>query len=282
MRGLIVRSAALAAPLLFAASVHGAEAQPSAGYDAPLPVAAPASIATPGPQAPPDPDTQALNAGLTRVEQVAKKGFIFYPSVQAPQAFRFAVGAFYDAIDPAVMYGFNVRVPQVTLDARYGLGEGWSLKAHLNSYLITTELLLGGSYAWQAGNWSLEGAMSVGLYIGKLGQIGFDTLLLSPEYRPELALGYDLGKVALSLRGSIMFMGPEKAWIGDAEGGFDNSNAFVGHSEMLYVENTTQSNGVWYFGAGAMTTRAYYALWLLFPDSPGLFTYPRIVAGYEF
>ena len=142
--------------------------------------------------------------------------------------------------------------------------------------------MVGGSYAWHAGNWSLEGTMTVGAYIGKLGQIGFDTLLLSPEYRPELALGFDLGNIALSLRGSVMLMGPEKVWVGDSTGGLDNSNAFVGHSEMLFVENTTKSNGVWYFGAGAMTTRAYYALWLLFPDSPGLFTYPRIVAGYEF
>ena len=281
MRGFIVRSLPFAASVLVATHAHAADTAPSAGYDAPVPIATPAPAA-PVANNPPEPDAQSSDWGLTRVEQVQKKGFVFYPSVQAPRAFRFAVGAFYDAIDPAVMYGFNVRVPQVTLDARYGLGDGWSLKAHLNSYFITTELLVGGSYAWHAGNWSLEGTMTVGAYIGKLGQIGFDTLLLSPEYRPELALGFDLGNIALSLRGSVMLMGPEKVWVGDSTGGLDNSNAFVGHSEMLFVENTTQSNGVWYFGAGAMTTRAYYALWLLFPDSPGLFTYPRIVAGYEF
>jgi hypothetical protein len=281
MQRLIVWVAPLAASAFVATAVR-AEGEPSASYDTTLPVTAPASAASPGAQNPPEPDTQSLNAGLTKVERVAKKGFAFYPSVQDAGAFRFAVGAFYDAIDPAVVYGFNVRVPQVTLDARYGLGEGWSLKGHLNSFFVTTELLLGGSYAWHAGSWSLEGTMSVGVYIGKLAQLGFDALLLSPEYRPELALGYDLGKVALSLRGSLLLMGPEKLRIGDVSGGLDNSHAFVGHSEMLYVENTTQSNGVWYFGAGAMTTRAYYALWLLFPDSPGLFTYPRIVAGYEF
>jgi hypothetical protein len=51
---------------------------------------------------------------------------------------------------------------------------------------------------------------------------------------------------------------------------------------MLYVENTTASNGLWYLGAGVLTTRAYYQMWLLFPDSPELFTYPRFVVGYEF
>jgi hypothetical protein len=51
---------------------------------------------------------------------------------------------------------------------------------------------------------------------------------------------------------------------------------------MLYAENTTKSGSVWYFGAGAMTTRAHYAFWVLFPDSPSLYTYPRVVAGYEY
>jgi hypothetical protein len=278
MRGSIVPSAAVAASLLVAANGKAADARASATYE--TPVAAPASPATSAASSPLA-DAPAFE-GLSRVEQVEKKGFTFYPSVQKPGAFRFALGAFYDAIDPAVMYGFNVRVPQVALDARWGLGDGWSIKAHLNSFLVTTEVLAGGSYSWHAGSWSVEAAMSVGVYVGMLDQLGFSTLLLSPEYRPELTLGYDLGKIALSLRGSLLLMGPEKVWVGDATGGLDNSNAFVGHSEMVYVENTTQSNGVWYFGAGAMTTRAYYALWLLFPDSPGLYTYPRIVAGYEF
>src|SRR5262245_15338750 len=101
MRGFIVRSLPFAASVLVATHVHAADTPPSAGYDAPVPVATPAPAA-PIAQSPPDPDTQSVNAGLTRVEQVAKKGFVFYPSVQAPGAFRFALGAFYDAIDPAV------------------------------------------------------------------------------------------------------------------------------------------------------------------------------------
>jgi hypothetical protein len=270
----------LAGPILAVAAEAHAQGQasfdPSPAITAP--VAAGSRAAPPAPVA----DTAAVNAAPTRVRQVEKKGFTFHPSVQDPGAFRFSLGALYDAIDPAVMYGFNVRVPQVVLDARWGLGHGWSIKGHLNSVFITTELLAGGSYAWHAGNWSLEGTMSVGVYVGKLGGFGFDTLLLSPEYRPELALGYDLGKIALSLRGTVMLMGPETVNVGDSRGGLDNSHAFAGHSEMVYVENTTQSAGVWYFGAGAVTARSYYALWLLFPDSPGLFTYPRIVAGYEF
>lgn len=215
-------------------------------------------------------------------KQATGKGFVFYPSTTELSAFRFAIGAFYDFIDPAVMYGFDLRVPQLTLDARYGLGKGWSIKGHLNTMFVTNQLLFGAAYAFRAGDWSVEAAASAGVYFGKLGQFGFDAVFISPEYRPELTFGYDFGDVALSLRGSLLLMGPERVRIGDIWAGLDNSDFFAGHSEMLYVENTTRSNSLWYFGVGAMTTRAYYALWIMLPDSPGLFTYPRVVAGYEF
>jgi len=210
------------------------------------------------------------------------KGLEYFPSTPKLGAFRLALGAYYDAIDPAVMYGMSFRYPQVTLDARFGLGSGWSLKGHLNSMFVSTEFLLGGSYAWRSERWAVEASASVGIYVGKLAQGAFDAIMLSPEYRPELTVGYDFGKIAVSLRGSLLLMGPERVRVGEVWGGLDNSSLFAGHSETVYVENTTSSGSVWYFGLGSLTTRAYYAMWLLFPDSPSLYTYPRVLAGYEF
>lgn len=218
-----------------------------------------------------------------RVRSIATgKGFLFFPSTSPFNSFRIGVGASYDSIDPQVVYGFNVRVPQITVDARYGLGRGWSMKGHLNSVWVTTELLLGGSYAFRAEPFSIEASVNAGLYLGQLGNLSFDANMISPEYRPELAFGYEFGNVALSLRGSIILMGPVQARVGDVWGGLDNAKVFAGHSEMLLVENALRSGAVWYFGLGAMTTRAYYQVWLLFPDSPSLYTYARAVAGYEF
>src|SRR5690242_12462272 len=90
-----------------------ARAEPVASLDPSVSPAAPAATTTTA--APPgDKATPSLNAppeaGLSRIQQVAKKGFTFFPSIQDPGRFRIAVGAYYDAIDPAVVYGFNVRV----------------------------------------------------------------------------------------------------------------------------------------------------------------------------
>lgn len=212
-----------------------------------------------------------------------RRGFIFRPSRIPLGAFRLGVGASYDAVDPSVMYGYVVRIPQLTVDARFGLGAGWSLRGHLNTMLVTNEALFGAGYTWRSEQWSLEAAASVGIYVGTFRQLAFDAMLLSPEYRPELGVGYDIGNgIALSLRGSLLLMGPVRARVGSVWGGLDNASVFVGHSEMLYVENTTRSDAIWYFGIGVLTTRAFYQMWLLFPDSPELFTYARVVAGYEF
>jgi hypothetical protein len=229
-------------------------------------------------------ETAVAPTGETEIIRVATgKGFIFHPSEPQGGKFRFAVGGQYDAVDPAVMYGMNYRLPRVTVDARLGLGDGWSLKGHFDSMLVTTELLLGGAYGWHSGRWSLEGAASVGILFGKLNQVGFDSVFIAPQYRPEVTLGYEIAEgVSISLRGSLLLAGPTQARVGDTWGGFDNSNIFVGHGEMLFVENTTTKGSVWYFAFGAYTTRAYYQLWLLFPDSPGLYTYARVAAGYEF
>lgn len=225
----------------------------------------------------------ASSPARTRVaEQAAERGLAFYPSTPRLHGFRFALGGYYDAIDPQVMYGFNLRAPQISFDARYGLGRGFSLAAHFNSMLVINELLVGGSYARSFDRWSFGVTASAGIYVGKLAQFGFDAVLFAPEYRPEVSIGHDFGEIAVSFRGTLLLMGSERVRVGDVWGGLDNSAFFVGHSEMVFVENTTSTDEVWYFGAGAMTTRAYYALWLLFPDSPSLFTYPRIVAGYEF
>jgi hypothetical protein len=215
-------------------------------------------------------------------KQLTGRGFAFHPSRPRLGGFRLGLGLLYDGVDPAVMYGFTARVPQITLDARFGLGDGWSLTGHLNTVLLLNELLLGAGHTWEAGRWSFEVAGSAGLYYGTIGVGAFDAQFFAGEYKPELGIGFDFGDVALTLRGSLILMAPITVRVGDLWGGLDNAHAFTGHSEMIYVENTTRGNHLWYFGIGSMTTRGYYQVWILFPDSPAFYTYPRAVVGYEF
>ena len=216
------------------------------------------------------------------VRQAEGRGLLFFPSRPRSNAARLGIGGHYDAVDHQVVYGLSPRIPQFTMDGRLGLGKGWSLTGHLNTLLVVNELLAGGAWAERHGQWAFEAGAEVGVYLGRLNSFGFDALFVAPQYRPHVSVGYDAGKMAISLRGELILLGPERVRVGSVWGGLDNARLFTGHSEMLRVENTTTTDGVWYFGLGVLTTRAYYQVWLLFPDSPALFTYPRAVAGYEF
>src|SRR3954464_11544992 len=130
--------------------------------------------------------------GRLTVQKVANwRGFLFYPSTPAAGTFRFALGATYDAIDPAVMYGMTFRFPQLTLDAIGWLGNGWSLKGHLNTMIVLNEPLLGVGYSVNAGPLSLQLDASVGVYVGSVGAIigessgrsGLNALSCAPEHR---------------------------------------------------------------------------------------------------
>ncbi len=127
------------------------------------------------------------SSGVKSVEEVAnQKGFLYYPSAPPAGKMRFSLGATYDAIDPAVMYGMSIRFPQLALDFQDSLGKGFLFKAHINSMLITNEALVGIGYNWHgSGPWSFGGAISAGLFLGKLGKFGFDALTIGAEYRPE-------------------------------------------------------------------------------------------------
>ena len=105
-------------------------------------------------------------SGVKSVEEVAnQKGFLYYPSAPPAGKTRFSLGATYDAIDPSVMYGMSIRFPQLALDFQDPLGKGFLFKAHINTMLITNEVLVGIGYNWHgSGPWSLGGALSAGMF----------------------------------------------------------------------------------------------------------------------
>ncbi|HYQ30438.1 MAG TPA: hypothetical protein VER04_24580, partial [Polyangiaceae bacterium] len=117
-------------------------------------------------------------SGVKSVEEIAnQKGFLYYPSAPPAGKMRFSLGATYDAIDPAVMYGMSVRFPQLVLDYQDSLGKGFLFKAHINTMLVTNEALVGIGYNWHgAGPWSVGAAVSAGVFLGKLDGFGFDAM----------------------------------------------------------------------------------------------------------
>ncbi|HSC87176.1 MAG TPA: hypothetical protein VLC09_07900 [Polyangiaceae bacterium] len=207
---------------------------------------------------------------------------VYYPEMPALGQVGWGLGVFYDAIDPQVVYGMTTRVPQLQGDVRIGLGDGWSWLGHLNTLVVVNELTTGPAYAISSGPLALQLSLPLGAYLGFLDGFGFDATYVMAMARPALTLGFRTGDVAASLRGELILSSPEFVTVGEVSNQLDSSGPLTGYMLSLLLENRLSSGNAWYLGLAWAATRASYQMWLLFPDTQGLYSYPRISVGYEF
>ena len=241
-----------------------------------LPVTQPQALTAPAPT------TDAPVPVEEPLARDTRRGTLFHPSRLPLGRFRLGVGGLFDAIDPQAIYGFELRFPHVTVDARYGLGKGFSLTGHLDTILVINEVTVGGGWSQYFGPWSIELGLEAGLFAGTLSEFGFDSTYLAPMYVPRVVAGHSWKDIALSLSLDSMFTFTQTVRVGDLTENVGGGNSFLGARAMFMVENTLPRGGAWYYGVGAMLTRSYYQVWILLPDSPELLGYARVVAGYEF
>jgi hypothetical protein len=193
------------------------------------------------------------------------------------------LGGVLDAVDPRAAAGATVRVPQFTADGRFGLGHGWSVVAHLNTILAINELDVGASWAFPiAGNLRGLVQLQAGMFLGMLGQFGFDSHLIVPQYRPLVGVSLPMGTIRWSLRTEVVFAGPYFAEVGDTATRLATPPPVANWNVTLIMENLMKNDRLWYVGLGIMGSTASYQNWLLFPDTKRYDYYPRLSVGYEF
>jgi hypothetical protein len=212
----------------------------------------------------------------------AAQPLVFQPSRPTLGQWSLGVGMLYDAIDPQVVYGMTTRVPQFQFDLRVGLGKGWSWLAHCNTIVVLNELTTGPAFTVERGRFSVQLSAQLGAYLGFLEGFGFASFYTTALARPAVTFGYDLDPLFVSLRGDVILGSPEFASVGGTTSTLADKGAFAGYGFTLNFENRLGNGDSWFFGGALLTTRSSYQLWVLFPDSQGLFSYPRIFAGYEF
>lgn len=194
-----------------------------------------------------------------------------------------AIGGLVDALDPRAAAGASLRVPQFTMDARFGLGSGWSAVAHLNTILAINELDVGASWAFPIfGKLRGLAQFQTGVFVGMLGSFGFESSIIAPQFRPLVGLSLPAGSMRWSLRGEILFAGPYLATLGDASETLATPPPIANWNIGLIMENLMQNNRLWYAGLVMMGSTASYQNWLLFPDTARYDYYPRVLVGYEF
>ena len=209
-------------------------------------------------------------------------GTLHYPLAITPKEFKteFAV-SFSKMPQDVVEESASIRWPLFTLEANYGLPENFILKGRINTQIITNHLLLGGKWVYAPHERvHLSVGYDIAYWFGQLKQYGFNNTAHGWINYPNLTVGYDFGKVALSVKGELNIVTSHTLYADDIEVSTDQ-NFFNGGSFTVYLEQPLWKNTTVSLAYRSNFLKFYYPEWLLFPTINQFYFIPELEVGFR-
>jgi hypothetical protein len=209
-------------------------------------------------------------------------GTLHYPLTISPKGIKtmFAVSFSRMPMD-VVEESASIRWPLFTLEAHYGLPENFILNGRINTQIITNHLLLGGKWVSSPHErLHLSVGYDLAYWFGKLKQYGFNNTANGWINYPNLTVGYDFGKVALSVKGELNIITSQTSYADDIEVSTDK-NFFNGGSVTVYLEQPLWKNTTVSLAYRANFLKFYYPEWLLFPTINKFYFIPELEVGFR-
>jgi hypothetical protein len=210
------------------------------------------------------------------------RGPLFHPDGPGPYRFRLGVGALVDVLPTRVVQSEQRQIPQVTVEARYGLPLGFSVDARLSAIFVSNELAIGPAWTYRIGVVSLAVQDRQAFWYGYLGTSGFDATGWGYINRPGLSVGVPWRSERFSLTGELIYTLGQYAKLGDSQIVKSVQTKLAGTALTFVLESMLDAGGIIYFGAGLLRTTVDYQAWIAFSDQRATLPYPRFLAGYVF
>ncbi len=189
-----------------------------------------------------------------------------FPGTMTPYDWRLSLG--YASIKmPTDVYleGASVRFPLIKFAAVMGLPSNFLLDGKIATELVTNQFELGGRWVYKFNDQlHADVGYSLAFLYGQLKQFAYDSKISGWTSYPTIAVGYDWGNLALTLRGTISFINSLQSTSGTTQADFavERYNGFFYRItlEQKFYKNTTVGIG---FQMNYM--KFYYPEWLMFP-----------------
>jgi hypothetical protein len=195
---------------------------------------------------------------------------------------RVAPGLSIDISPTQITEGAPRRIPTIELDTRLGLPVGFSLLTELRTQFVTTWLLVGPGWSFEAGPVGLMVGYLAMPYFGWLGQFGFDTLSWGFSNLPIVRAGLHFGRVHVTLELGAEISFGRWTRLGSNVVSEANGVRYLGAHAMLTVENELGNDGLIVYRIGLLAREGSAVLWAAFSDEKARLFYPRIEVAYAF
>jgi hypothetical protein len=189
-----------------------------------------------------------------------------FPGIMQPYEWRFSLG--YSSIKmPTDVYleAAAARFPLFKFAAVMGLPENFLLDGKVNTEFVTNEFNLGARWVYKFNDQlHADVGYSIAYLYGQLKQFAYDSKISGWTSYPSIAVGYNWGSLALTLRGTLSLINSMQSTSGTTTVDFamERLNGFYYRVtlEQRFYKNTTVGIG---FQVNYM--RFYYPEWLMFP-----------------
>lgn len=189
-----------------------------------------------------------------------------FPGYMKPYEWRLSLG--YASIKmPTDVYleAASARFPLFKFAAVMGLPSNFLLDGKINTELVTNEFNLGARWVYSFNeNLHADVGYSIAYLYGQLKQFAYDSKISGWTSYPSIALGYDFGNLALTLRGTLSLINSMQSTSGTTTVDFavERLNGFYYRLtiEQKFYKNTTVGIGI-----QVNYVRFYYPEWLMFP-----------------
>jgi hypothetical protein len=164
-------------------------------------------------------------------------GLYHYPVQLQPKEFRSTLDIFMARAPEDILEEASfIRAPLPTWDMRYGLPYNFQLTGAVTSIIMTNHFAAGATWVYAFDRLHVEVGDRMAYWFGFLHSYGFDNTAHGWFNYPAMAVGYDFGSMAVTLRGELSIVTSLTTYAGDLETSTDN-NFYNGGSLALMLEH---------------------------------------------
>jgi len=173
-----------------------------------------------------------------------------------------------------------IRAPLLNYQVLFGLPSDFQLYGAAHTNIATFHFTLGPKWRLNIGNFALALGYDFAYWFGKLEQYGFNSEVRGWSSYPNLTLGYDFARFAVSVKGTLIILNSLDELQDDIEISTDYETV-SGGSLGFYIEQPLWKNNYLLLGFKINYTKFYYPTWALYTTFNRYLYIPEFILGFN-
>ena len=208
------------------------------------------------------------------------EGYFMYPQPSKEGKYISSVGLMAAGLpeDQVEEASTMIRGPLFNYRGLYGLSNHFQLFGAVYTNIITFHFSLGPKWGLNFDKFSFNLGYDIAYWFGKLEQYGFQSKIRGWINYPNLTVGYEFEKFAVSMKGELIILTSLKEQQDEIEIETDR-NSFAGVTLGFYIEQPLWKDNYMLIGLKMNFTKFYYPTWAAFATFDRYLYIPEIVLG---